>query len=272
MALLSSLTTSIPSTPLALKRFVHVIRYPYRQRKPQLTVTGHQLNIGAVNKSGNKIFILILFPTWGSWKWSWLTHLTVTSHVQDFSLVTSSNFVCWQGKEKVNPTGSFLSLMLCFSMKSPRHSATWSNSWSRRERERDVVIKSHRTSLRSLSLGASAYSRAAAVDDVLRSVVNLTLHLHRLLLLMAHAHVEDPEVTSSQIQSNEVSLFYGKNTKGFFELLLNEYKCTEITKRSTDYFQPVSKHVCYVWCTAALQSVPTLIIVISHLYTEYTGK
>lgn len=57
------------------------------------------------------------------------------SRVRDLSLVTSSNFVCWQGKEKVNPTGSFLSLMLCFSMKSPRHSATWSNSWSRRERE-----------------------------------------------------------------------------------------------------------------------------------------
>lgn len=54
-----------------------------------------------------------------------------------FSGFTSSNFVCWQGKEKVNPTGSFLSLMLCFSMKSPRHSATWSNSWSRRERDRE---------------------------------------------------------------------------------------------------------------------------------------
>lgn len=52
-----------------------------------------------------------------------------------FFRFTSSSFVCWQGKEKVNPTGSFLSLMLCFSMKSPRHSATWSNSWSDREGE-----------------------------------------------------------------------------------------------------------------------------------------
>lgn len=35
IALLSCLTTSIPSTPLALKRFVHVIRYPCRQRQPK---------------------------------------------------------------------------------------------------------------------------------------------------------------------------------------------------------------------------------------------
>lgn len=33
MALLSSWTTSIPSTPLALKRLVHVIRKPWRQPK-----------------------------------------------------------------------------------------------------------------------------------------------------------------------------------------------------------------------------------------------
>lgn len=59
----------------------------------------------------------------------------------------------------------------------------------------------------SAPANVSAYSGAAAVDDVLRSVVHLTLHLHRLLLLMAHSHVEDPEVTSPQIQSNEVSLF-----------------------------------------------------------------
>lgn len=58
--------------------------------------------------------------------------------------LTSSSLVCWQGKEKVNPTGSFLSLMLCFSMKSPRHSATWSNSWNRggkRERLAQVELK-----------------------------------------------------------------------------------------------------------------------------------
>lgn len=46
-------------------------------------------------------------------------------------MFTSSSLVCRQGKEKVKPTGSFLSLMLCFSMKFPRHSATWSNSWRR---------------------------------------------------------------------------------------------------------------------------------------------
>ena len=42
--------------------------------------------------------------------------------------LTSSSLVCWQGNEKVSPTGSLLSLMLCFSMKFPRHSATWSNN------------------------------------------------------------------------------------------------------------------------------------------------
>lgn len=62
---------------------------------------------------------------------------------------------------------------------------------------------------------ASAYSGAAAVDDVLRSVVHLTLHLHRLLLLVAHSHVEDPEVTSSQVQGNEVSLFWSWVKNGY---------------------------------------------------------
>lgn len=46
-------------------------------------------------------------------------------------LFTSSSLVWAQGKEKVNPTGSFLSLIFCFSIKSPRHSATWSNSCKR---------------------------------------------------------------------------------------------------------------------------------------------
>lgn len=84
-------------------------------------------------------FISIMFQTWntafGVLEVKLAHMLDCLSRVQDFSLLTSSNFVCWQGKEKVKPTGSFLSLMLCFSMKSPRHSATWSNSCSRRERE-----------------------------------------------------------------------------------------------------------------------------------------
>lgn len=45
------------------------------------------------------------------------------------------------------------------------------------------------------------------MNDVLRRVVDFTLHLNSLLLLVAHSDVEDPEVTASQIQCNEVSLF-----------------------------------------------------------------
>lgn len=78
-------------------------------------------------------FISIMFQTWNTA--FGLLEVKLANMLSLFSLLTSSNFVCWQGKEKVKPTGSFLSLMLCFSMKSPRHSATWSNSWSRRERE-----------------------------------------------------------------------------------------------------------------------------------------
>lgn len=74
------------------------------------------------------------------------------------------------------------------------------------EGERGVVMDS-RDVAETFLPKVSAYSRAAAVNDVLRRVVHLTLHLHRLLLLVAHSHVEDPEVTSTQVQSNEVSLF-----------------------------------------------------------------
>lgn len=45
------------------------------------------------------------------------------------------------------------------------------------------------------------------MNDVLRRVVDLTLHLDRLLLLVAHFDSEDPEVAASQIQSDEVPLF-----------------------------------------------------------------
>lgn len=45
------------------------------------------------------------------------------------------------------------------------------------------------------------------MNDILRCVVDLTLHLDGLLLLVADFDTEDPEVAASQIQSNEVSLF-----------------------------------------------------------------
>ncbi len=41
MALLSNVTTSIPSTPLALKRFVHVIRKPCRQTESNFLTLEH---------------------------------------------------------------------------------------------------------------------------------------------------------------------------------------------------------------------------------------
>ncbi len=48
--------------------------------------------------------------------------------------LTSSILDCRQGKENVNPTGNFLSLIFFFSMKSPRHSATWSKSWRKHKK------------------------------------------------------------------------------------------------------------------------------------------
>ena len=50
------------------------------------------------------------------------------------------------------------------------------------------------------------HSCSSAVNDVLRRVIDLTLHLNGLFLLVAHFDTKDPEVTASQIQSNEVSL------------------------------------------------------------------
>ena len=43
------------------------------------------------------------------------------------------------------------------------------------------------------------------MNYILWCVIDLTLHLNSLLLLMAHFDTEDPEVTPSQIQCNEVS-------------------------------------------------------------------
>ena len=48
------------------------------------------------------------------------------------------------------------------------------------------------------------------MDDVLRSVIDLALHLNRLLLLMGHLYSQDAESRASQIQSNEVPLLCNK--------------------------------------------------------------
>lgn len=50
------------------------------------------------------------------------------------------------------------------------------------------------------------YSGPTAVNNVLWCVVDLTLHLNGLLLFVAHSDAEDPEVATSQIQCDEVSL------------------------------------------------------------------
>lgn len=52
-----------------------------------------------------------------------------------------------------------------------------------------------------------SYPGAAAVDDVIGSFVDLALHLDRLLLVLGHFDPEDPEVRTSEIQSDEVALF-----------------------------------------------------------------
>lgn len=45
------------------------------------------------------------------------------------------------------------------------------------------------------------------MDDVIRGLVDLALHLNRLLLILRHFDAEDPKVRSSEIQCNEVPLF-----------------------------------------------------------------
>lgn len=114
-------------------------------------------------------------------------------------MFTSFSLVCRQGKEKVKPTGSFLSLMSCFSMKFPRHSATWSNSWRRgAEGQGEGKLRSCSWTLKL------THSCPAAVQDFVRRVVDLTLHLNGLLIPVAHFDTEDPERTASQIQSDEI--------------------------------------------------------------------
>lgn len=103
MALFRSLTTSIPSTPLVLKRLVHVSKTACKN---------------TITMLGFYTWILIVF----------MIHSFKTGKRIIRYFITSSNFVWAHGNENVNPTGSFLSLIFCFSMKSPRHSATWSNS------------------------------------------------------------------------------------------------------------------------------------------------
>lgn len=50
------------------------------------------------------------------------------------------------------------------------------------------------------------YLGPVPVDDVVWGVVDLALHLDRLLLIPRHLHPQDTEVGAAQIQSYEVSL------------------------------------------------------------------
>ncbi len=51
------------------------------------------------------------------------------------------------------------------------------------------------------------YLWPAAVDDVIGGVIDLALHLNRLLLVLCHFDTQDPEVWPPKIQSYEVPLF-----------------------------------------------------------------
>ncbi len=100
MAFLSRPTTSLPSTPLALKPLVQDTRKLCTDRRARME--------------------------------TWASHRRAANNA---SRLTSSSLVCWHGKEKVKPRGSFLSLMPNFSRKAARHSAMWSKSWNRREQD-----------------------------------------------------------------------------------------------------------------------------------------
>lgn len=45
------------------------------------------------------------------------------------------------------------------------------------------------------------------MDNVIRGVIHLALHLNRLLLVLCHFDTQDPKVGPSKVQSNEVPLF-----------------------------------------------------------------
>lgn len=45
------------------------------------------------------------------------------------------------------------------------------------------------------------------MDDVIRGVIDLALHLNRLLLVLRHFDTQDPEVRPPKVQSYEVPLF-----------------------------------------------------------------
>lgn len=69
---------------------------------------------------------------------------------------TSSSLVCWQGKEKVKPRGSFFSFMFSFSMKLARQSAMWSNNCDR-ERNGLLLSKTAGMALCTLQLSVHQY-------------------------------------------------------------------------------------------------------------------
>lgn len=58
------------------------------------------------------------------------------------------------------------------------------------------------------------------VDDVVRGLIDLALHLNRLLLVLRHFNTQDPEIGSSKVQGDEVPLFCRReNTQQTLEIL-----------------------------------------------------
>lgn len=63
------------------------------------------------------------------------------------------------------------------------------------------------------------------MNDVLWCVIDLTLHLNGLFLLMAYFDAEDPEVTASQIQRDEVSFLCRDEEKCQFAVMYISILC-----------------------------------------------
>lgn len=103
MASFSRPTTSSPSQPVALKPFVHFRRIPCCGKKhlsesPSIA-GGRQSQVPARDAARR-------------------------------GEVTSSRLFCWQGKEKVNPSGSDTPFIPMYSRKSEMQWTMWSKSWT----------------------------------------------------------------------------------------------------------------------------------------------
>ena len=59
------------------------------------------------------------------------------------------------------------------------------------------------------------YPWPAAMDDVIRRLIDLALHLNWLLLVVCHFDPENPKIWTSKVQSDEVPLFCQNKMKSY---------------------------------------------------------